>query len=211
MKNNSNKSILEKLQQLESQYKTKYSVKMDEKPKFLQIERTKFVLKGGEEVVREKLVKGGKDGSSSFILPILEDSGNILLVCEPRVFTKRGVGLAVPAGYVESGEQPIKSAVRELKEETGLSCKSIKLMHKFYQDMGCSSAINYVFIAKGCKKVCGQKLDKDEYISTFECSINDALQLIRCGYICDAPSIIAIESYARSLGKLQSLEKGEKV
>lgn len=209
MENNLNKLVLNKLQQLESQYKTKCAVKIDEKPKFLQVERAKFVLQCGKEVVREKILKGGKDGSSSFILPILEDSGNLLLVCEPRVFTKRGVGLAIPAGYVESGEQPIKSAVRELKEETGLSYKYIKLMHKFYQDIGCSGAINYVFIAKGCTKVCEQKLDKDEYISTFECSVNDAMQLIKCGYICDAPSIIAIESYARSIDKLQRLEKGE--
>ena len=57
-----------KLQQLESQYKTKYAVKIDEKPKFLQVEKAKFVLQCGKEVVREKMLKGGKDGSSSFIL-----------------------------------------------------------------------------------------------------------------------------------------------
>ena len=38
---------------------------------------------------------------------------------------------AVPAGLIDGGEQPIKSAIRELKEEIGAEVKNIREVEKF--------------------------------------------------------------------------------
>ena len=70
----------------------------------------------------------------------------------------------MPAGYVEKGEQPQDSALRELKEETGYVPENIIKIDSFYQDEGCSSAYNHIFLALNCIKKYPQQLDKDELI-----------------------------------------------
>ena len=49
-------------------------------------------------------IKNGKDGSAAIILPITNENSTILVV-EPRVLTKSGVGISLPAGYIEEGEE----------------------------------------------------------------------------------------------------------
>ncbi|MFO7965630.1 MAG: NUDIX hydrolase [Desulfobacterales bacterium] len=57
---------------------------------------------------------------------VVEEENNLLLVkrsVEPRIGE-----WCLPGGFVELGEFPDKSALRELKEETGLSGSAIKLL-----------------------------------------------------------------------------------
>lgn len=200
--------LLDRIGVLERKYKPKSVVKSDKKPHFLQLEVYDITLQDGTKFSREKMLKNGKEGSSAFILPITKQ-GKIVLICEPRVFTKRQVGFAIPAGYVEENEKAEVGAKRELLEETGYTCQSIKLINKFYQDMGCSSALNYLFIATGCEKVTSQHLDGDEHITYFEVTFDEAKQLVDLGYICDPQSILAINGYElmKLKSKYEELEK----
>jgi len=159
---------------------------------FLKIEKHTCLLNNGKTIIREKLIKNGKDGSASAILPVTEE-GNVVLVVQPRVFSKLIVGIEFPAGYIEENEDPSVSANRELEEETGYKASEIILLAKYYQDEGCSSAFNYCYLALGCKKVSEQHLDKDEYIRYFECTFEEALELQELGYICGVNSVIALE------------------
>lgn len=163
------------------------------KPKnFINIEKYNCILRNGMMIPREKIVKNGKTGSAAIILPITEEN-NTLLVVQPRVFTKETVCVELPAGYIEDGESPIEAGKRELEEETGYVPTEMKVIASFYQDQGCSSAYNYSILALGCKKIKGQKLDKDEYIRYFECSFDEALELVENGYITDLQSQFTIE------------------
>lgn len=159
---------------------------------FLSIEQYTCKINNGKTITREKLVKNGKDGSASVILPITKE-GNVLLVTQPRVFSKSTVGIEFPAGYIEEGEDPSVSAKRELEEETGYVPEEIILLAKYYQDEGCSAAFNYCYLALNCTKTKEQHLDKDEYIRYFECSFEEAIELQELGYICGANSLIALE------------------
>ena len=85
---------------------------------FLETKKYQCILKNGNIVAREKLLKGGNDGSAVIILPLTVDKKTVIIV-EPRVFTKDGIGIELPAGYIEKGESPEESALRELREETG--------------------------------------------------------------------------------------------
>lgn len=189
------KEIKKKLNELVNKYKIKQMVKIDETPHFISVESYSVELENGQKIMREKLLKNGRGGSSCAVLPVLEN-GDLVFACEPRVFTKRGVAFNIPAGYIEEDENAKDCAVRELREETGLVCGEIKHISKYYQDTGNSSAICNVFLATNCKKEFEQQLDKDEYISIFVCSISDAVEMVEQEYIVDASSILAIMNYA---------------
>ena len=161
----------------------KYQIVKEEEstPSFINVNAYKFTLGDGKTIKREKILKGKKDGSAVIIIPYIGD--NLLLVIEPRVFTKSGVGVGFPAGYIEEGEDPKIAALRELREETGLVPERIEEVDAFYQDEGCSSAYNHIFIAYNCKKEYEQDLDKDEYIKYMEFTPSEVDELEELGYI----------------------------
>lgn len=167
--------------------------------KFLSIESYLCKLNNGEVIKREKILKNNKDGSAVVVYPITED-GKIIIAIEPRVFTARTVGVGLPAGYIEEGEEPIVAARRELMEETGYASDDLINMGSFYQDQGCSAAFNHYFLALNCKKVGEQKLDPSEFIKYVLVDNNELEELLNNGYITGLNSAYLIEkgrSYVR--------------
>ena len=97
---------VEKVKELESYIEELKSIKMDlvdRKSRFLEIESYDCHLSNGRVIPREKVIKGKGNGNACIILPVTED-GNVLLVVQPRVFTKSTVCVELPAGYVDEGE-----------------------------------------------------------------------------------------------------------
>lgn len=187
------KDKLEELKKYVEELKTIQVLKSREITKgFLSIKKSEYLLNNGKVIEREELLKNGQSGSASIILPITKEN-NILLVVQPRVLSNNTIGIELPAGYIEKGEEPEKSALRELQEETGYIPGYLKKIASYYQDQGCSRALNHSFIAFDCTKTTNQKLDKDEYIRYFECTYNETLELMNMGYINDANSMLTLE------------------
>lgn len=187
------KEKLEELKSIIEELKTIKVIKRDieQKNKFLQSDAYYFKLNNGRTIPREKLVKGKKDGSAAIIMPIVGDE--VLTVIEPRVFTNLTVGVGFPAGYIENGEEAKIGALRELKEETGYAPSEMIEMDSFYQDEGCSSALNRIFLALDCKKVSDQKLDKDEIVKYMLFKYEELFELECLGYIKGSNSKLALE------------------
>ena len=185
------KEKLEELKQYVEELKTIKQVEINSEKSFLKSKTYDFTLANGKTIRREKLLKGKNDGSAAIIMPILQND-EILAVVEPRVFTSLGVGIGFPAGYIEEGEEAIKGAMRELREETGFVSDDITLIDSFYQDEGCSSALNRIYLAKNCKKKFNQDLDESEIIKYMVFNYNELLELEEMGYIMGGNTKLAL-------------------
>lgn len=167
---------------------------------FLSIEGAYYHLNNGKTIYREKIKKDTGDGSAAIVLPITED-GKCILSVEPRVHTKKTVGIGFPAGYINQGESYLEASSRELLEETGYQADHLQYLAEFYQDEGCSAAYNYGVLATGCRKVGSQELDVGEFIRYFLCDFEDVEELIDKKYILGANSQLIYEKARRLLKK----------
>lgn len=191
---------IEELEKIIDSLKTIKKEKLTKEPRFIKSEVYRCHLNNDKTITREKILKNNKDGSAAIILPVTSDN-NVVLTVEPRVFSKRTVGIGIPAGYIEDGEDSYVAALRELEEETGLVPDKLTKMGGFYQDMGCSSAYNETFLATGCKWLKNQNLDESEYIKYFECTYDEALELVDMNYIEGCNAVIALNKAKKYIKK----------
>ena len=188
------KEKLEQLKSIVEELKTIQVIEreVEQKNKFFQSKSYNFKLNNGIIIPRERLIKGGKDGSAAIIMPVLP-SNEILTIIEPRVFTQLTVGVGFPAGYIETGEDTKVGALRELREETGFVPKDMIELDSFYQDEGVSSALNHIFLALDCEKKFDQDLDKDEIIKYMTFNYEELFELEKIGYIKGCNTKLALE------------------
>jgi ADP-ribose pyrophosphatase len=89
-------------------------------------------------------------GPAVAVVPVDVD-GNIVLVRQERV-PAGGKVLELPAGGVEEGESPLRTAQRELREETGLHGGDWVEVAAFFTSPGYSDEKLHLFVAKGLEQ-----------------------------------------------------------
>ena len=82
------------------------------------------------------------------------------------------VGLHLPAGYIEAGEEPLAAAQRELREETGYEADNWRFLGQFANDGNRGSGIGHFFAANGARPVRlpdnGDLEDSETFVTSFD-------------------------------------------
>lgn len=127
------------------------------------------------------------------MVPVADD-GRLLLVKQWRQPTGKTL-VELPAGTLEAGEPPEVCAERELQEEIGFKPAKLTKLGGFFSAPGFCTEYLHLFLAEGLTPN-QMQADEDEHIEVLSISLEEALQLIDNGTICDAKSVAGILRYS---------------
>ena len=123
------------------------------------------------------------------LLP-LDEMGRIWFIRQYR-HPAAEVLLELPAGVVETGEEPEKSAGRELQEEIGMSAQTLEKLGEFYLAPGYSTEYMYLYLATGLSASVLPH-DEDEFIEIEQVPVSQAYQMAYEGRIRDGKTLAAL-------------------
>ncbi|UTH10589.1 NUDIX hydrolase [Macrococcoides canis] len=162
--------------------------------KVIKVEKHIVTLPNGKESVREVV----KHPGAVAILAVKDKK--ILFVEQFRKAMEKCL-IEIPAGKVESGEERINTAKRELEEETGYTTQQLSLLNEFYVSPGFCD--EYISLYYTDTLIASSMLspDEDEFVNHHWLTLDEALQWVDEGRIEDAKTIIAILNYQLKMRK----------
>jgi ADP-ribose pyrophosphatase len=102
----------------------------------------------------------------------------------------------LPAGKLDTGEEPLAGAKRELEEETGYKAKKWKPLVEYYASPGFLGESMKIFVADGL--VAGDAHpEDDEQIELRLVKLSEVLRMIEKGAILDGKTLTSVLLYAR--------------
>lgn len=168
------------------------------------IVKTKILYEGKVFTLRQDIIQIANEPTHTWdiiqhpgavsMIPISESSRLILIQQWRRVVGK--ILYELPAGTLDSGEDPFSCAQRELREETGYRADELIPFGGIYSAPGFCTEYIHFFIAKGLKED-PLKGDEHEGIDIAEMTLDEALSMIDNGEIIDSKTIAGILRYER--------------
>lgn len=154
--------------------------------KILHVEKWQVTCPNGRTALREIVVHKG----AAAVVPVYED-GTTLLVRQHRVAVDR-VTLEIPAGKLDSAaEDPLDCAVRELREETGLSAGRMTLLTSLLTTPGFCTEKIAIYLAQELSQ--GETHpDEDEFLGLVRMPLDEAVALVMRGEIRDSKTICGL-------------------
>jgi ADP-ribose pyrophosphatase len=159
--------------------------RVDFRGRLLTVRTDRVRLADGTETNREVVEHRG-----AVAIVAIDEAGDVLLVRQYRKPAERAL-LEIPAGTLESGEDPSECANRELIEETGHRASRIERICGFYTAPGYCTEFLHVFVARDLTPAFAEA-DADERIQVARLPLRECIRLIRSGEICDAKSIVGL-------------------
>jgi len=152
---------------------------------FLDVRQDEVLLPNGETAAREWINHPG----AVVIVPILPN-GEIALIKQFR-YAAGSEFIELPAGKLDSGEDPEECALRELEEEIGYRANKIKFLANIHPAIGFTNEIMGVFLAENLEKT-EHNRDNDEFLELVPTTLTEALNLVWENKITDVKSIIGL-------------------
>lgn len=153
--------------------------------RLLHIKSDRVRLPDGSEATREYIVHPG----AAMIIPILPD-GKLLMERQYR-YPIGEVMLEFPAGKLDSGEEALTTAQRELLEETGYRAAHWEWLAGVHPVISYSTERIEIFLATGLTKE-RARLDAGEFLETLVLDFADAYARMKAGKITDVKTIIGL-------------------
>lgn len=161
--------------------------------------RRKILFEGIVVAIEQMEVKVGKKGWHLFqvvrhpggagALPI-HDDGTITLVRQARPAVGAAL-LEIPAGRLRAGEEPATCAMRELREETGLTAAALVPLGVFHPSPGVFDEVIHLFAARGLRPGKARPEGYEE-IEALRLPLEEALRMVGDGRITDGKTIAAL-------------------
>ncbi len=142
-------------------------------------------LPDGREAKREIV----EHDPSVVVVPV-DEQGQVLLVRQYRKATENAL-LEAPAGGMDPGESPEEAAVRELREEVGMTAGDVRPLAGFWLSPGFCTEFMYAYLATRLERA-PLPPDADEDIQVEPVTVDEAVSMVRDGRIQDAKSVAAI-------------------
>jgi ADP-ribose pyrophosphatase len=151
---------------------------------FLKMKRDTVSLPDGQYAVREYLEHPG----AVAILAVFDD-GRILLERQYRYPIAQAV-IEIPAGKLNTGEDPLLCAQRELQEETGYTAKHWSKIRRIHPVISYSTEFIDIYLAEGLSPG-PARLDEEEFLDVFASPLEELLNWVETGKITDVKTIIS--------------------
>ncbi len=154
------------------------------KGKILNLRKDEIACVNGKRSIREVVEHSG----GSCVL--CEKDGKILFVRQFRYPFKQEL-LELPAGKLNSGEDPMITAIRELSEEGGIEATKVELLCKIYPSTGYTNEIIYIY--RAVEFVEGKAhLDDGEFLDAIWIDKQEVSKMVERGEILDAKTLVAL-------------------
>ncbi len=137
---------------------------------------------GGPTATREVVEHAG-----AVSIVALTDDNEVLMVKQYRYAIDDDL-LELPAGRIESGEDRLETAKRELIEETGYSAKHWRVLPAIHPAPAFSDELLSNYLATGLEFV-GANPDDDEELELVKIKLDDAWQMALTGKIRDSKTV----------------------
>jgi ADP-ribose pyrophosphatase len=122
-------------------------------------------------------------------VPVLDDS-RLLLIRQFRYPLGKYI-YEIPAGKLDSNQPPLETMARELEEETGYRAGILTHECSFYTTPGISDELIHLFTARNLTP-CDQRLEEGEHITLEALTLEECLEKIKTGEICDGKTVLGI-------------------
>ncbi|MBK7651029.1 MAG: NUDIX hydrolase [Flammeovirgaceae bacterium] len=129
----------------------------------------------------------------------LDQDMNTWLVGQWR-YTLNEWSWEIPEGGGALDTDPIESAKRELKEETGLVAERWTMIQRAYLSNSVSDEEGFLFLAEDLTQQESELEDTEADLKVWKLPFKDALQMVLTGKITDSLSVMGILKVARLKG-----------
>jgi len=157
--------------------------------KILNLRRDTVRLANDRQATREVV----EHVDSVAAVPLL-DNGQVVLVEQWRYPVERAL-LEIPAGIIDSGEQPAEAMRRELIEETGYAAGRLESVFSLYLAPGYSQELIHIFLAQDLQPAEAVP-DDDEIIRVKRVPFEDAVAACLRGELTDAKTVAGLLAVA---------------
>ena len=130
----------------------------------------------------------GHNGSVTLV-PV-NDKGEIYFVRQYRIGAKKHL-LELPAGVLETGEDPVAGAGREVREETGMAAGQLIKIGEFYMAPGYSDEFLTIFLATGLYSA-PLDADPDEFLELVVIPFKQVMAMAEAGEFQDGKTLAAL-------------------